>query len=122
MVKLTWRLPQKWYRELSPGLRWLMCVAGSIALGDLSRSRALWDGVVIEVVVCTGGIGCQTLTSVPLPKAWIALPTAHRTDHFYLILRDSIENNTIKIQNMLCFEYIKCLNAQQVMDVTEIPC
>lgn len=75
-----------------------MCVPGSIALGDLSRSRALWDGVVIEVVVCTGGIGCQTLTSVPFPKAWIALPTVHRnrTDHFYLMLRDVEIQETIQ--------------------------
>lgn len=44
----------------------------SIVLG--LRSRVLWEGVVVEVVVWTGDIGCHIPTSVPFPKAWMALP------------------------------------------------
>lgn len=47
----------------------------SRSLGE--RPPALCDGEAAAVELWTGGTGCQTPTSVPLPKAWMALPAGH---------------------------------------------
>ena len=85
-------------------LRWLVFVAASSELGE--RSLAFWEGVVVEVVVCTGGMGCHTPTSVPFPNAWMALPTEKPDsvlDYYTNVaLREEIERESIDFSTFCC--------------------
>lgn len=70
--RLTCRVPQLWYSELSSRSSLVKSGSASSALPFRSLTLRVTPGS--GTVGLRGGWGCQTPTSVPLPNAWMAFP------------------------------------------------